>query len=70
MHSQYAEFNNTMNKQTLVRGKTGTALLPGSTQVMDRRTGRLVPCDEERCPHGKLHRLMVSKGPNMHDFLE
>lgn len=59
LHSQYAQFNNTLNKQTRVRGKTGTALLPGSTEVMDRRTGRLVPCNAERCPHGKLHRLLV-----------
>ncbi|KAG2490219.1 hypothetical protein HYH03_011344 [Edaphochlamys debaryana] len=31
-------------------GKLGTAPLPGSERVLDRPSGRLVPCTPERCP--------------------
>lgn len=34
-----------------VNGKTGAVILPGSTQVLDRATGKLVPCDENICPY-------------------
>lgn len=37
---QYAEFNNAINNGTRVKGKTGTAMLPGSMSVLDRTTGR------------------------------
>jgi multiple sugar transport system substrate-binding protein len=31
--------------------KTGAYILPGSTEVLDRETGKLVPCDETTCPY-------------------
>ena len=31
--------------------KVGAVILPGSSQVLDRATGKLVDCDAERCPH-------------------
>jgi multiple sugar transport system substrate-binding protein len=31
--------------------KVGAAILPGSTEVLDRATGKLVPCDETTCPY-------------------
>lgn len=33
-----------------LRGRLGMAPLPGSTQVLDRASGQLVPCTQERCP--------------------
>ncbi|KAG2449099.1 hypothetical protein HYH02_005847 [Chlamydomonas schloesseri] len=35
---------------TGMRGKLGVAPMPGSTRVLDRRSRRLVPCDNKRCP--------------------
>ncbi|MGQ9628661.1 MAG: ABC transporter substrate-binding protein [Anaerolineae bacterium] len=34
-----------------VQDKVGSVILPGSTKVLDRKTGKLVPCDEETCPY-------------------
>ncbi|HZA65701.1 MAG TPA: extracellular solute-binding protein [Geminicoccaceae bacterium] len=34
-----------------VQNKVGAVILPGSGQVLDRETGKLVDCDAERCPH-------------------
>jgi multiple sugar transport system substrate-binding protein len=31
--------------------KTGAVILPGSTQVLDRATGKLVTCDDTICPY-------------------
>ena len=31
--------------------KVGSIMLPGSTEVLDRATGKLVPCDAEICPY-------------------
>jgi multiple sugar transport system substrate-binding protein len=31
--------------------KVGAIITPGSTEVLDRATGELVPCDETTCPH-------------------
>ncbi|MDE0391430.1 MAG: extracellular solute-binding protein [Rhodospirillales bacterium] len=31
--------------------KVGSIMLPGSTSVLDRATGALVPCDAETCPY-------------------
>lgn len=31
--------------------KVGAVVLPGSTRVLDRDSGELVDCDEQRCPH-------------------
>jgi len=31
--------------------KAGAVVLPGSTKVLDRDTGKLVPCDASTCPH-------------------
>lgn len=36
---------------SVVQDKTGAMILPGSTEVLDRETGQLVPCDEETCPY-------------------
>jgi multiple sugar transport system substrate-binding protein len=32
--------------------KVGAAILPGTTTVLDRATGKLVPCDKFTCPYG------------------
>jgi multiple sugar transport system substrate-binding protein len=34
-----------------VNGLTGAVITPGSTQVVDRATGKLVDCTEETCPY-------------------
>jgi len=34
-----------------VQDKVGAVVLPGSKQVLDRATGKLVPCDEKTCPY-------------------
>lgn len=34
-----------------VAGNVGTLLMPGSTEVLDRATNELVPCDETTCPY-------------------
>lgn len=34
-----------------VNGKTGAIILPGSDQVLDRATGKLIPCDAGTCPY-------------------
>jgi multiple sugar transport system substrate-binding protein len=34
-----------------VNGKTGAVILPGSKQVLDRKTGKLANCTAELCPH-------------------
>jgi multiple sugar transport system substrate-binding protein len=34
-----------------VQNKVGAVILPGSSQVLDRETGKLADCDAERCPH-------------------
>jgi multiple sugar transport system substrate-binding protein len=31
--------------------KVGAVMLPGSREVLDRETGKLVPCDAKHCPH-------------------
>jgi multiple sugar transport system substrate-binding protein len=36
---------------SVVMDKTGAYILPGSTEILDRDTGELVPCDEETCPY-------------------
>ncbi|MBI4671175.1 MAG: extracellular solute-binding protein [Chloroflexi bacterium] len=34
-----------------VQDKVGATILPGSKQVLDWATGKLVPCDDKTCPH-------------------
>lgn len=34
-----------------VQDKVGAVITPGSTEVLDWDTGKLVPCDEETCPY-------------------
>lgn len=34
-----------------IRDKMGAAVMPGTSRVLDRATGRLVDCDDIRCPH-------------------
>jgi multiple sugar transport system substrate-binding protein len=36
---------------SVVADKTGAAITPGSTEVLDWETGELVPCDETTCPY-------------------
>jgi len=38
-------------KESKVQDKVGAVMLPGSTKVVDRDSGKLVPCDAKRCPH-------------------
>jgi multiple sugar transport system substrate-binding protein len=37
--------------QSKVQDKVGAVVLPGSTKVLDRKTGKLVPCDAKTCPY-------------------
>ncbi|KAG2490221.1 hypothetical protein HYH03_011346 [Edaphochlamys debaryana] len=48
-------------------GKLGTAPLPGSERVLDRPSGRLVPCTPERCPHAQ--RVARGDGPSGQEVL-
>jgi multiple sugar transport system substrate-binding protein len=34
-----------------VQDKVGAIILPGTTKVLDRATGKLVPCDKTTCPY-------------------
>lgn len=36
---------------SVVADKTGAAITPGSTEVLDWATGEMVPCDETTCPY-------------------
>lgn len=38
-------------EQSTVNGLVGAAITPGWTEVLDRSTGEMVPCDETLCPH-------------------
>jgi multiple sugar transport system substrate-binding protein len=38
-------------KTSIVNGKVGSVMTPGSTEVLNRDTGRLVPCDRATCPY-------------------
>jgi multiple sugar transport system substrate-binding protein len=38
-------------KISKVQDKVGAVILPGSREVLDRATGKLMPCDSERCPN-------------------
>ena len=38
-------------KTSIVNGKVGSVITPGSARVLDRDTGKLIPCDATRCPH-------------------
>ncbi|MDX2160346.1 MAG: extracellular solute-binding protein [bacterium] len=39
-----------VSEGSMVNGLTGAVILPGSTEVLDRATNTLVPCDETTCP--------------------
>ncbi len=34
-----------------IKNKMGAAVMPGTSKVLDRESGKLVDCDETRCPH-------------------
>jgi len=36
---------------SVVQDKVGAVILPGPKSVLDRATGKLVPCDEKTCPY-------------------
>ncbi|KAG2486636.1 hypothetical protein HYH03_014692 [Edaphochlamys debaryana] len=38
-----------------VRGRVGVAMLPGSVEVLDWKTNRMVSCDTNRCPTSIAH---------------
>ncbi|HEY1383957.1 MAG TPA: extracellular solute-binding protein [Dongiaceae bacterium] len=38
-------------KESTVQDKVGAVVLPGSTKVLDRATGKLVACDAKTCPY-------------------
>ena len=38
-------------KTSKVMDKVGAVILPGTHQVLDRKTGKLVPCDRTTCPY-------------------
>src|SRR5215831_18631189 len=37
--------------ESKVQDKVGAVIMPGSTQVVDRTTGKMVACDATTCPH-------------------
>lgn len=38
-------------ERSTMQDKVGTLVIPGSTEVLDRSTGEMVPCDDMHCPH-------------------
>ncbi|HEY3145482.1 MAG TPA: extracellular solute-binding protein, partial [Dongiaceae bacterium] len=38
-------------KESTVQDKVGAVVMPGSTKVLDRETGKLVACDTKTCPY-------------------
>jgi multiple sugar transport system substrate-binding protein len=38
-------------ERSTVQDLVGTVVVPGATEVLDRATGELVPCDETTCPY-------------------
>ena len=40
---------------SILEDRLGIAPTPGVTKVLDRQTGKLVPCTEEICPHGETY---------------
>ncbi len=40
-------------KTSKVQDKVGAIIMPGTDRVLDRATGKLVPCDAQRCPHAE-----------------
>ena len=52
-------------EQSVVQDKVGAIITPGSTEVIDRETGELVPCTPELCPYaidGVNHAPVASFG--------
>jgi len=52
-------------EQSVVQDKVGAVITPGSTEVIDRATGKLVPCTDELCPYaidGVNHAPVASFG--------
>jgi multiple sugar transport system substrate-binding protein len=52
-------------EQSVVQDKVGAVITPGSTEVIDRETGELMPCDETLCPYaidGVNHAPVASFG--------
>lgn len=39
-----------LSPQSKIKGKLGTGIMPGSTEVLDWKTGKLVPCTKFTCP--------------------
>lgn len=38
-------------ERSTMQDKVGTLVIPGSTEVLDRESGELVPCDDMHCPY-------------------
>ncbi|KAG1659792.1 hypothetical protein FOA52_015893 [Chlamydomonas sp. UWO 241] len=55
---------------TPMKGVIGTAMMPGSTRVLNRQTGRLEECTSALCPHAVLERtydgseVLVNRAPH------
>ncbi|PNH08506.1 Adenylate cyclase [Tetrabaena socialis] len=60
------------NPFSVVRGKIGSSILPGSERVLDWQLNALLPCDPDRCPFANLHStssLAVASGSNTRRLL-
>jgi hypothetical protein len=43
---------------TWLKGKVGSAMVPGFTRVYNRATSQLVPCTRELCPYAERRTLL------------
>jgi len=48
-------FKRHLSSDSKVMSVVGVAPTPGSTKILDRSTGKLVPCTAEICPYGEDH---------------
>jgi hypothetical protein len=49
------QFKQYLRNNSRIKGRFDVAPTPGSSQVLDRETGELIPCDDTRCRHGTKH---------------
>jgi hypothetical protein len=67
-HNLFKAWQVSRNSDT--KGMIGTAMMPGSTRVLDRRTGRLEECTPALCPLAVLERtydgreVLVNRAPH------
>ncbi|KAG1660713.1 hypothetical protein FOA52_014333 [Chlamydomonas sp. UWO 241] len=59
-----------VSRSTAMKSAIGTAMVPGSTRVLDRRTGRMEACTPALCPNAVYERiydgseLLVNRAPH------